>query len=69
MISSNFIKYFLVGIIAVIVSTTLLIILVDYMGIWLGIANPMAVSVVFVMKYFLYDKVGMLSENEKRLEN
>jgi len=29
----------------------------------------MAVSVVFVMKYFLYDKVGMLSENEKRLEN
>jgi putative flippase GtrA len=56
----NFLSYFGVGVLSVIISTTLLVIMVDGLGMWVAVANIIQTIIVFILKYVLYDKAGML---------
>lgn len=60
--SRNFVKYFVIGVLMTIISTILLVIAVDYFGLWVGLANPLIVVFIFVLRYYLFDKAGMLSK-------
>jgi putative flippase GtrA len=62
----NFIKYFVVGVLSVVMSTAMLIVMVDWMGVWVGTANIIQTFIVFIVKYVLYDKAGMLSGTTKK---
>lgn len=57
-----FMKYLGVGIISTALVTLGLIVLVDGFGMWVGIANPIMVGIMFIVRYMLYDKVGMLKD-------
>jgi putative flippase GtrA len=48
MFTNNFVKYFIIGVFATILSTTILIILVDYIHIWIGYANPITISIIYI---------------------
>ncbi len=62
-LSNNFRKYVLVGGILTIISTFCIVVLVDLGGIWVGYANPIVVFIIFLIRYVLLKKVGMLSSD------
>jgi len=62
-ISKNFAKYAGVGIFATVLSTTWLMLTVEHMGWPVILMNPMIMAIIFILKFILYDKVGMLSKD------
>jgi len=61
-LTKNFAKYLVIGGLLTVISTAALVILVDYMKIWVGYANPLIVAVIFLVRYILFDKAGMLNK-------
>ena len=61
-LTKNFAKYLVIGGLLTVISTAALVILVDYMKIWVGYANPLIVAVIFLLRYILFDKAGMLNK-------
>lgn len=57
----NFRGYFTVGILTTILSTLLLWAFVDVMGYPAWSTNFIVVIFLFILKYLLYDRVGMLA--------
>ena len=61
-LSKNFLKYFIIGVFSTIASTILLIVMVDYFRLWVGLANPIVVFIIFTSRYLVYNKVGLISK-------
>lgn len=57
----NFRRYFAVGVLTTLLSTFLLWAFVDIMGYPAWSTNFVVVIFLFIMKYLLYDRVGMLA--------
>jgi len=56
----NFIKYAGVGAAMTVFSTIAMILLVDYFGLWVGSANIIVITTVFIFKFILYEKVELI---------
>ncbi len=59
--SKNFMKYVVISLVLTAISTVSIVFLVDYMGLWVGYANLGVVAVIFIIRYIMYDKTGMLT--------
>lgn len=64
--SRNFLVYFIVGVIATILSTFFMWLLVDIIGVWVVYANLFVTVAIFVAKYLMYDAGKMLREEDKK---
>jgi putative flippase GtrA len=58
----NFKKYFAIGLLSTVCSTLLLVLMVDHLKIWVGFANPIVVLMIFITRFFVYEKSGLLTK-------